>query len=704
MKRRTTAAAVLLLTLGLSASMPAAPVPAAGLSAVDTAAKPGPHVSLKRLASYSTGAALAESGAEIVHYDRQSERAYLINGDTRAFEIVDLSGLAAGKEGQELTASHKFPIGDYSPSAQPDLFGDITSLALHPTKDLVAVSVPNSVKTEPGSVVFFRKNGEYLGYLPVGALPDMLTFTPDGQTLLVANEGEPDDDDAALDPDGSVSIIRLGNNETDLQSFQTLTARFDQPGLPIDAQVRYASLKTGAVPNPTPQQWAADLEPEFITVSEDGRTAYVSLQENNAIAVLDVASGHFTGVYGLGFKNHLLPANKLDVSDKDKTAKLDNYPVLGAYMPDGISLRTIGGKPYLFTANEGDGREWGGLSDEVKFSDLYTAAGPAPDVQVKLDARYYPGTSQAELDAIDLKQLSAANQMGNLRLTNSVSSAVYRDTVTGVTYYPALVAYGARSFSIWDVEKLGQPGQQVYDSGSQFEQIIAGSYPALFNSDHEENKLDNRSDNKGPEPEYIEVGEAFGKTYAFIGLERQSGIMVYDVSDPQAPRFETYFNLRDLKHSGQGDLGPEGLDFIPAADSPTGRPILLVGNEVSGTMSVLELNQAAPFTVQPAEDESVYTISQDQGIPSMTVKPDVTGLKTFKANIRAELGHEGKETAVFRHRRGAETVGIAAVRGDFDSGELLPEAQFNVRPGDVVEVFLVDELTNDPAKQPVVLQ
>ena len=39
-----------------------------------------------------------------------------------------------------------------------------------------------------------------------------------------------------------------------------------------------------------------------------------------------------------------------------------------------------------------------------------------------------------------------------------------------------------------------------------------------------------------------------------------------------------------------GDLGPEGLVFIPAAQSPNGRPLLVVGNEVSGTTAVLQLN------------------------------------------------------------------------------------------------------------------
>ncbi|NJJ38620.1 alkaline phosphatase [Paenibacillus sp. 7028] len=692
-------AALLAAAFGLSALITGA----SGAGATANTQASG-ELRLVRLASYSTGAGLAKSGAEIVHYDKASRKAYLINGDTKSFEIVDLSGLKSGVENQALAAENKFKITDFNPTDSPGLFGDITSIAVHPTENLIAAAVPNSVKTEPGSVVFFTKTGEYLGYERVGALPDMITLTPDGSRFLVANEGEPADADYNIDPEGSVSIIDIAKTGDGHFSFNVTTAGFGSPDLAIDGNVRYASLKTGHVANPTPEQWAADLEPEFITVSADSAKAYVALQENNAIGMLDLKSKRFTHIYGLGYKNHMLPQNKLDVSDEDKTVKIQNYPVLGAYMPDGISLRTIGGKTYLFTANEGDGREWGGAADEVKFRDIYASGGPKAGNVVKLDAKYYPGTTQDELDAINLGALSEKTGLGNLRITNTVSDIVYKDTVTGVTYYNALVAYGARSFSIWDVDKLGTPEQQVYDSGDDFEQYIAANYPSVFNSDHEANKMDNRSDNKGPEPEYVETGEAFGRTYAFVGLERQSGVIVYNVSNPQEPQLASYFNLRDLVNSGQGDLGPEGLDFIPAGDSPTGKPLLLAGNEVSGTMAVLELQRQVPFKVQPQEDGAVYSVSDNNGVPVMTVKDGVSGLKTFSANVQTVLGHSGAETVVFTHRRGSQTLGLTGVRGDFDNGGYAAQIQFNVQAGDTVEVYVVDELTNDPGRQPVVLQ
>ena len=93
--------------------------------------------------------------------------------------------------------------------------------------------------------------------------------------------------------------------------------------------------------------------------------------------------------------------------------------------------------------------------------------------------------------------------------------------------------------------------------------------------------------------------------YAFIGLERIGGVAVYDISNPLAPVFVDYVNNRDLtqpvslevegedvSNPAAGDLGPEGLLFIKAEDSPNGKPLLVTGNEISGSTTVLEINKA----------------------------------------------------------------------------------------------------------------
>jgi len=702
-KTLRTIAGVLAMSLGLTALAPVVSAEAPQASKA---------LSLMKIAGYDTGAGLEEAGAEIVAYDKTSQRVYLINGATSSIEIVDLSDLASGMPNQTIDGDRvvKISIADRSPAEAPGLFADVTSVAVHPTLDLIAAAVPNSDKTANGSVVFFTKEGEYIDYVEAGALPDMITVTPDGSRFLVANEGEPNSD-YTVDPEGSVSIIDVSGTNGNL-SFAVSTASFADPGIAIDGNVRYASLLTGHVAEPTPAQWAADLEPEFIVVEEDGSKAYVVLQENNAIAVLDLAAKAFTHVYGLGYKNYMLEANKLDPSDRDPEEDpqiriAGGYPILGAYMPDGMSLKTIGGKTYLFTANEGDGRAYGPdeeITDEARFKDIMKSGGPATGVEIDLDAAYYPGTTQEELDAIDLTALRTDEYLGRLKVMTSVSDAVYHDTVTDTTYFNALYTYGARSFSIWDVEQLGTDAQQVFDSADDFEQIVAANLPELFNSDHAENAKDNRSDDKGPEPEYVEIGEVDGSVYAFVGLERQSAIMVYDVTNPAAPTFVSFVNMRDVANSGQGDLGPEGLDFVAAEDSPTGKPLLLTGNEVSGTLAIFEIWQDEAFALNAVADADTYTSAVEGAVLRLTVREGVSGFKTFKVNASAVNGHEGTETVVFRQLRNNEQIGLSAVVADLDAANLTAAAQFNAAAGDIIEVYIVDALSNDPDRLPVVLQ
>jgi hypothetical protein len=195
----------------------------------------------------------------------------------------------------------------------------------------------------------------------VGALPDMLVFTPDGKRVLVANEGEPNDA-YDVDPEGSVSIIDLPNDITKLTQANVRTATFDKfNDAELDPSIRIFG------PGATVAQ---DLEPEYITVSKDSKTAWVALQENNAIAVLDIDSGEFTALRGLGFKDHRLPGNELDVSDRDKQINITNWPVFGIYQPDAIASYDYQGRTYIVTANEGDARDYDGFSEEFRVKDL----------------------------------------------------------------------------------------------------------------------------------------------------------------------------------------------------------------------------------------------------------------------------------------------------------------------------------------------
>ncbi|MDJ1183056.1 choice-of-anchor I family protein [Roseofilum casamattae] len=483
-------------------------------------AEVGSALSLKPIGTYTTGI-FDESAAEIIAYDPGTRRLFVTNGAKNQLDILDIT---------DPTQPRLRAAIDLNPYG-----GGVNSVAVSNGK--VAIAIEAKVKQDPGTILFLDSNGRRLNSVKVGALPDMVTFTPDGEKLLVANEGEPNSYDRAdsVDPEGSVSII-------DLRTGRVTTAEFD--GVPMEGHVRIFG------PNASVAQ---DLEPEYITVSADSRTAWVTLQENNAIAILDITTGRFQKVVGLGYKNHSLPRNGLDASDKDNTINIANWPVFGMYQPDSIASYDVNGKTYLVTANEGDSREYDGFVEEERVKDLDPTAFPA---------------AQGLQDDVALGRLIVTNTIGD---RNADPRAIY--------------SFGARSFSIWDSN-----GKLVFDSQDALEQLTAQYFPDFFNSNHSENKLESRSDNKGPEPEALTLGRIGDRTLAFVGLERIGGIVVYDISNPQTPRFLEYANNRDFagdpEAGNAGDLGPEGLVFIPGTDSPIGQPLLVATNEVSGTTTV----------------------------------------------------------------------------------------------------------------------
>ena len=397
-------------------------------------------------------------------------------------------------------------------------------------------------------VVFFDTNGEYLGQVTVGALPDMLTFTHDGDWLLVANEGEPNDD-YTVDPWGTVSIIDMREGADDLDPSDVRSVDFeDFNGTTLDPSIRIFG-PTATV--------AQDLEPEYIATSKNGRHAWVVMQENNAMARIDVRRAKILDLIGLGFKDHSAGGNGIDASNRDDAINIANWPVLGMYQPDAIGTYRYKGRTLIVTANEGDSRDYDGFSEEERVKDL------------TLDPTAFP----------DAAALQADENLGRLKTTTA------NGDTDGDGDFDELYAYGARSFSIRTAR-----GKLLYDSGDDFEQITAAQIPADFNSTNDENdSFDNRSDDKGPEPEGLTLGKVEGRTYAFIGLERVGGIMVYDITNPNDVAFVQYINTRDFAGDPvagtAGDLGPEGLTFIEEDDSPIDEPLLAVASEVSGTVT-----------------------------------------------------------------------------------------------------------------------
>ena len=658
--------------------------------------------SMKYVSRFETGL-FDEAAAEIVAYSEIKNRIYFSNSFSNSVTILD----ASVPSNPQL----------YKTISLAAYGGIVNSVAVK--GNMVAVAAEDNIKQNNGKIVFFDLDGNFLNQVTVGALPDMVTISPDGNYVMSANEGEPDAD-YLVNPKGSVSIIDVSGglfsltqaNVTtlDFTAFdgQTISGGrvgantelklvdrdFEEPGdtlLPgftiysgasnidwyydsfsgdnfaemngfganaasedwlistglnlssfADAQLSFYSAKNFTGPdvevlvstnytsgNPNLATWdtlspalsagsfnevfsgnlnlsnylssntsiaflylstgttggtaatwqiddilveglgtklSHDLEPEYVAINASSDTAYVSCQENNILAIIDIKNKSVVGLKGLGFKDHSLPGNGLDPSDKDSINIRTMPNLFGVYMPDAIKPFRAGNKNYIISANEGDGREYEGEpgyvdEDRIKDLDLDSAAfATFPNIQ----------------DDEELGRLAVMLDLGD---------------TDGDGDYDELYAYGARSFSIWNAQ-----GNLVFDSGDDFERIIADSLPQYFgfsNDDNDAGDFDSRSDAKGPEPEAVEVAEINGKVYAWVGLERIGGVMMYEITNPTNPTFIQYINTRnfnvDADSSAAGDLGPEDIKFIRADKSPDGKDYILVSNEVSGTISIIEI-------------------------------------------------------------------------------------------------------------------
>ncbi|NJL06589.1 MAG: DUF4397 domain-containing protein, partial [Chloroflexaceae bacterium] len=639
------------------------------------------------------------AGAEITAFDPGSQRLFTTDAGNNKIDIIDASDLTNLRLISSIDTTTVAPYG-----------GSPNSVAV--ANGIVAIAVEDaSDKTAPGSVLFYDVNGTLLNAVQAGALPDMVTFNRDGTKVLVANEGEANSD-LTKNPEGSVTIIDVPATLTTADVLAATTVDFTafNRGGPRFAEAVAANIR---ISSPSGFSIAQELEPEYITVSPDNTKAYVSLQENNAVAIIDIATGTVDALAGLGWKNHNMPGNELDASDRDNTINIRNWPVRGMYQPDAIASFTVGGETYVVSANEGDSRsgdDYSGFNEEVRIGDLFLdttvftdatiqenanlgrlrvtntpgflgraklrvvhASPDSPNVDVYLtpaaDAVYtqtrvlenvpfftisnylsvMPGAYNYSVTPTDapntpllsgtvmlnggeaytlaatdfLANITARTFMDNIAgaAADNAKVRVYHlspdapavdvvangvlSPVTGLTFgnastyfqvaegtydlqvkvsgtdtvaidlpgtemkadqvysvfaynrvvsitaaleplrFRELYSYGARSFTIWN-----SAGELVYDSGNLFAQIIAGINPTNFNGQYDDgdaNAFDVRSDDKASEPEAVTTGVVNGRTYAFVGLERQGGIMVYDVTTPTAPTFVQYVNNTDFE-------------------------------------------------------------------------------------------------------------------------------------------------------------
>lgn len=606
-------------------------------------------ISLSLHARYETGQ-FDESAAEIVSFHKNSGRIYVVNSQSKSVDV--LSGLDEAEVlVNPLIDSNLFKEASINTQLNYAGAGGVNSVAVH--GDLLAVAVENKVKQDNGIVAFYTLNetgaASHLLNVQVGVLPDNVMFTPDGSQLLVACEGEPVQD-YSIDPEGSVAVINVVSGLPEAAATLIGFSAFNEGGsrhteLPAGLRI-YGGAFGG-----TPSTVAQDLEPEYISVSRDSNTAFVSLQENNALAVIDLSTNSVLRILDLGTKDYSLAGNELDVSDKDKDALVSGtllnngkgrinikkwQHVVGMYQPDTIASYRAKGKDYVLSANEGDAREYISGNINEDFSTQVDCEAASLNWDVSLMACYEGDTptSCAAKGLLNKENEECFSYVEEFRLEDLSSGGAYDDFVAPVPGEVAALldnfsadisaeindealgrlklstvnaldetsgtietihSYGARSFSIWNDQ-----GQRVFDSGSDMARITAGRVGEFFNASNDraaDHKKNDRSSAKGPEPEALAVGEVNGRIYAFIGLERVGGIMVYDITDPYGVQFIEYTLNRDftkdptdaLEGAEAGDVGPEGMSFVAAADSPTGKALLIVGNEVSGTTSVYEV-------------------------------------------------------------------------------------------------------------------
>lgn len=530
-------------------------------------------LSLGLIGRYESGV-FGKSAAEIVDYHVASHLAFVVNAQSGMVDAISLESVETqavdAAEASTLSNLEKVNSLDVATDAELTGLGSVNSISIY--GDLLAAAVERADDvgnaTQGNGVIAFYQLSDvdapsFIKTVNVGALPDNVVFTHDGTKVIIANEGEPNDA-YTVDPEGSISIIEVVDNiPADTATLITFN-EFDA------GNARHDELSDLIKLNGPGASVSEDLEPEYIAVSKDNQYAYVSLQENNAIAVINLADNTVEAINALGLKDYGKAGNEIDASDKDDAINITAYEgVYGMYQPDTIASYQWRDQDFIVTANEGDARDYDGFSEEERAEDLL------------LD----PNHPQI-LTAQDKTQL------GRLKITTSMGDD------DGDGDMDKIVSYGARSFSIWTHD-----GQQVFDSASQFERITAAILGDNFNNHNEESKGDSRSDDKGPEPEALAIGEIGDKKYAFIGIERTGGFMVYDITNPFDVSFIDYVINRDFDIdfeidgddiSGQpelaGDLGPEGMKFIGADMNLTGKPLLVIGNEVSGTTSVYQLD------------------------------------------------------------------------------------------------------------------
>ncbi|MGK0440977.1 MAG: hypothetical protein ACJA0N_000772 [Pseudohongiellaceae bacterium] len=549
--------------------------------------------SLALVDTYVSGNEFDTASAEIVSYDSCSDKLYVVNAQQETIDILAF-------ENDLLVKSATIDLAAAATQAGIEI-GVANSVSAK--QGLVAVAIEAAIKQDDGIIALYRSDDlSLINTYSAGALPDMVALSEDGLMLMAANEGEPSGD-YSNDPEGSVTLVDLseGFGDDSARVQQISFSDFNAGG--SRAAELSADVRLGG---PAGSTAAQNLEPEYLTIDSANGKAYVALQENNAMAIIDINAVEVESIKSLGSKAwDSASGNELDASNKDDImGNFSSYEQLvGLYMPDTIASYSVDGATYIVSANEGDGREY-----------IYEATQQACDnAGHEWDGDDYAGTGNYSVELDDCISFTDEARGDDLAVADGhpLQADLQDDAILGrikvifdspdVAANDVVKTFGARSFTIWnsDIERQ-------FDSGDQLAKNIFNQSPAAFNATNDNNDpaetSDNRSDDKGVEPEGIEVASINGRHYAFIGMERQGGVAIYDVTDPQAPVFQSYINNRDFSQDvctavddgdcdndtynpAAGDLGPESIDYFSRA----GKHYIAVGNEVSGTTTLFEV-------------------------------------------------------------------------------------------------------------------
>lgn len=577
-------------------------------------------IDLVRLGSFAATA----GNAEVVSYDPASQQLYILNAAGGTVEIVRI------EQSGTLTKTGEIDLKTLAG------FGGANSLAIK--NGIVAVAYADAVPGTSGKVALFDAAGTLQNTINVGVGPDQLTFTPDGNRILVANEAEPVSN--GENPAGSISVIDVSGGAGAASVVQTFGfAALDGHEAVLEG-LGLALFSQGWTPPagiPADQLTASrEIEPEYISVSPDGAKAYVTLQEVNAVAVLDLTDASATApvaILPLGSIDRSLAGNGFDGSDRDGPGNagkinIQNWDVHSLLQPDSIATFAVGGATYFITANEGDARTGSSAyeSEEARLS------------AVTLDPAAFP----------DAAALQDADGIGRLNIIR------HQGDTDGDGDLDQIFTYGGRGISIFRQNDDGSI-EKVRETGGEFEAIIASlpNAAAVFNGENAGNP-DTRSDNKGPEPEGVTVQTINGKTYAFVSLERVGGVMIYDVTNPAQAAFVGY--EPPVAGAGSPDNAPEVILSISAANSPMGVPLVVTANEV-GNATTLYAAITPVYTIQGEGHASAF-VGQTVTTLGVVTAVDTNGSRGFYIQDAIGDGKASTSDGIFVFTGAAPTVAV----------------------------------------------